>query len=416
VEWTRRSRLLRLVLRIYRERLTWRGRYLLWVTVVFAVLGLDTLRSQVVLLFAGTAALFLVALPFSFTRAPKLAFEWPFPTRTTSGALLPLTARLQSLAGSLPDVWVSFGAGGLDEGSPACSPRDVQLAVGDGEPSEVRITVTAPRRGRFVVRGPRARRTDPAGLLGGRPFRLPDRTITVYPRFWHMTDFEVPVGRRFHPGGIPLSSNIGESIEFVGTREFRPGDAVRNIHFRSWARRGVPVVREHQEEYFCRIAIILDTFVPKGRVPNDHDRFEAAISLTASIADFFSRSENIVDVLAAGPDLYEVSAGRSLAYLENILDVLACVDPCFEPPFQTIGPTLFEKLGQLSTVIAVLLDWDQGRQDFLRRIVSLGTAVRAIVVNDAPTDPTWSHFNEGLSTAEVMGPSAVEAALASGKA
>ena len=118
--------------------------------------------------------------------------------------------------------------------------------------------------------------------------------------------------------------------------------------------RGQPVVKEYQEEYFCRIAIILDTFVPRRPGARDTRAFEAAISVVASIADFFSRSEHIVDILAAGPDIYEVSAGRSLAYLENILDVLACLEPCPEPPFRSIGPLLFEKLGQITTVVAVL--------------------------------------------------------------
>jgi len=80
--------------------------------------------------------------------------------------------------------------------------------------------------------------------------------------------------------------------------------------------------------------------------------------VVASVADFFSRSDYIVDIFAAGPDIYEVSAGRSLAYLENILDVLACLEPCSEAAFDVVGPALFEKLGQITSVVAVVQDWD----------------------------------------------------------
>ena len=62
--------------------------------------------------------------------------------------------------------------------------------------------------------------------------------------------------------------------------------------------------------------------------------------MLASIADHMSRSEEVVDIFAAGPDLYEVSAGRSLGYLDNVLDVLACLEPCHEPPFEVLGSTL----------------------------------------------------------------------------
>src|SRR5262245_18946709 len=163
-----------------------------------------------------------------------------------------------------------------------------------------------------------------------------------------MDAFDVPAGRRYQPGGIPLSSSTGDAIEFVGTRDYREGDPVKNIHWRSWARRGEPVVKEYQEEYFCRIAIILDTFLPRKPRPADAAGFEAAISVAASIADFFSRSEYIVDILAAGPDIYEVSVGRSLGYLGNILDVLSCLEPSYAPPFKSIGPHLFDKLAQIT--------------------------------------------------------------------
>jgi uncharacterized protein (DUF58 family) len=227
-----------------------------------------------------------------------------------------------------------------------------------------------------------------------------------------MPEFEVPLGRRYQPGGIRLSSNVGDSLEFVGTRDYRQGDSLRSIHWRSWARRAAPVVKEYQEEYFCRIALVIDTFLPKRPRPADAHSFEAAISVAASIADFFSRTEHVVDVLAAGPDLYEVSAGRSLAYLENILDVLACVEPCGEPPFRSIGHALFERLAQVTTVVAVLLDWDPAREGFLRQVRDLGTAVRAIVVREGSTTQPWERVSEELGSVEVMTPADVERALA----
>jgi uncharacterized protein (DUF58 family) len=262
------------------------------------------------------------------------------------------------------------------------------------------------------LRGPAVRATDPLYLGLTREVALPDQVLLVYPRFYAMEDFLVPAGRRYQPGGIPLASSTGDAIEFVGTREYREGDPLKNIHWRSWARLGEPVVKEYQEEYFCRIAVILDTFLSARPTPAEEKAFEAAISVTASIADFFSRGEYLVDILAAGPDIYEVSAGRSLAYLENILDVLACLEPCGQPPFQAIGPVLFEKLAQTTTVVAVLLDWDQPREDFLRRLRALGTAVRILVVHDGPTRQPWQEVGNELGELSLMTPADVERALA----
>ena len=123
--------------------------------------------------------------------------------------------------------------------------------------------------------------------------------------------------------GIPLSSSTGDAIEFVGTREYREGDPVREhpLAVLGPARRtggeGVPggVLRAHRAR---------PRHLRAGEpTPAEERSFEAAISVLASIADHYSRSDFVVDILAAGPEVYEVSAGRSLAYLDNILDVLA---------------------------------------------------------------------------------------------
>jgi len=397
---------------IYEERLTGRGRYLLWATALLAVLGLDTRRTQVFSLFAVAAGAFLLAAWFWLARAPRVRFSCPLPDHATAGSPIRLRARIEGPAGRrVSDLRLSFPRPRRWSSSIAFEPQEAFLDLARDKAGEVHVELAVARRGRYLLRGPTLRHTDPLRLATGRAVSLPDQTLIAYPRFYSMDDFMIPVGRRYQPGGIPLSSSLGESIDFVGTRDYREGDPIRSIHWRSWARRGRPVVKEYQEEYFCRIAIILDTFVPPRSRAGGARVFESTISVVASIADFFSRSEYVVDILAAGPDLYEVSAGRSLAYLENILDVLACLEPCPDPPFQTIGPALFEKLSQITTVVAVLQDWDEPREDFLRQVKALGTAVRVVIVHDGPTTKP-SAGAEDLGDVSLMSVADVERALA----
>ena len=415
--WAPRSRLIPLVLRFFRDRLTARGRYLFAATAVLGILGLDTLRSQVFLLFAAAAGIFLLAFAFIYWPAPAAEVDCRLPKRTTAGRPTRVSARIRSRRGVLPDLRLSLEPHRQKGGSLTVRPRETLLAADEEGPTEVALEIEAPQRGRYVLRGPALRATDPLRLVAGRSLQLPDQPIVAHPQFWRMQSFEIPVGRRYQPGGIPLSSSVGESIEFVGTRDYRQGDPLRNIHWRSWGRRGRPVVKEYQEEYFCRIAIVLDTFLPDRPRPKEQRGFEAAISVTASIADFFSRSEHVVDLLAAGPDLYEVNAGRSLAYLENILDVLACIEPSPEAPFQTISPPLFERLAQVTTVVAVVLDWDEARESFLRRVRALGTAVRVVIVREGATSLKWEGASAELGPVELMTPATVDhAVLARGTA
>ena len=409
----RRIRFLARLVALHQERLTARGRFLVWAMLTLGVLGLDTHRTKVYMLFAPAAAMFLVAVVFALVMRPRVRLECRLPERATAATPVAVTARVIPQRGTgASDLSLSFHRALSPQAGVAFEPREVFLSSEPGRSTEARVRLRIDRRGRYVLRGPAARVTDPLRLVTSRALALPDQALLVYPRYYSMEDFPVPLGRRYQPGGIPLTSSTGDAIEFVGTREYREGDPLKNIHWRSWARRGAPVVKEFQEEYFCRIALILDTFLPAQPGPADRESFEAAISVVASIADYFSRSEYVVDILAAGPDVYEVSAGRSLAYLENILDVLACLEPCHEPPFAAIGPHLFEKLEQITTVVAVLQDWDAPREAFLRRVKSLGTAVRALIVHPGPTRQPWEHIGAELGEMSLLTPEDVARLLA----
>ena len=412
-ESLRGTPLVRSLVLVYEQRLTRRGRPLLWATAAFALVGGDTRRTQVFRLFAVAAALLLVARAFTLLRRPRVRIELPLPARVTAGAPVKLRAQVTSTRGR-PDLRLQaarVGGGGL-----VFAPDEVFLRPDEEGTASAELTMLPVRRGRYELRGASVALTDPLGLTASAGIRAPGQTLFVYPRFWSMDRFEIPLGRRYQPGGIPLSSSTGDAIEFVGTRDYRGGDPLRHIHWRSWARRGQPVVKEYQEEYFCRIAILLDTFLPRRPSPEDLAGFEAGVSVVASVADFFSRSEYVVDLLAAGPDLYEVSAGRSLAYLENILDVLACLEPCHDPPFSTIGPPLFEKLSQITTVVAVLQDWDASREAFLRHVHSMGTAVRVVIVRQGNTTLPWEAVASELGQIDRMTPSDVDRALAGSSA
>ena len=397
----------------YRERLTPRGRYVFWCMVALAAVGLDTRRTQVFILFSVVAGIFLVAaVEGLFRPRPRVKLECRMPERVTALVPLAVNAHVSGNGHTLRDLQFTLPRPQRWGSSIQCSPAAAYFDAEPAKPAVARLDFTALRRGKYLLRGAAVRATDPLRLVTSRAVTVDDQVLFAYPRFWSMEEFIVPLGRRYQPGGIPLSSNTGDAIEFVGVREYREGDPVKNIHWRSWARRGEPVVKEYQEEYFCRIALILDTFVPKNASDAHVRAFEGGISLLASISDYFSRSEYVVDILAAGPDIYEVSAGRSLAYLENILDVLACLEPCYDEPFAAIGPHLFEKLAHITTVVAVLQDWDEPRRQFLRRVKENGAAVRALIVHDGPTRDPWQNAAADLGEISQFTTADIEALLA----
>ena len=266
----------------------------------------------------------------------------------------------------------------------------------------------ATQRGAHDLLGPVALSGFPFGLYHATHQNKTPHRILVYPRFHPLLEFALPVSRRHQLGGLELVSDLADSEEFLGNREYRPGDRLVLLDHAAWARLGFPIVHEFQQEYLCRIALLLDTQVPEG-TKSERRAFESAVSVSAAVADVLSRQEYVIDLFAAGSHVYHFQAGRGLGYLDNILDILACVESREDNPFEVLAPAVIDEIRQISTAVFILLDWDEEREAFIRRLWSLGVAVKIIVVRDADPrlDPAGVEFGAGsiqcLSPLDVEG-------------
>jgi len=386
----------KLLRNFYLECLTPSGRLLFWAALIAFISGMSTTAFKTFMVFTLIASIFLLSFIFAWLYNPKISLLRYLPDRTTCGQKIfsQIIARNKTKSfyydiviheRLLPPEIKSIDKEGYYISS-----------LSPGEEVTLKIGLEFLKRGDYKIPGLRCATVFPFGIWAWGSSPLKPHQLLVYPGFNPIDRLEIPVGKRHQPGGIALTSSLGESTEFIGNREFRDGDNPRNIHWRSWARSGKPVVKEFQEEYFCRIALFLDTFVPPGSPAVAFEEFESAISISASIADYLSRQEYVIDIFAAGPNLYYMQAGRSLAYLENILDLLACLDVCPVSPFERLEPVLMENLSLITTVVTVFLDWDYRREKLVRMITDLGTAVKVVIVRDR--EPTSTpHAYEDLA-------------------
>jgi uncharacterized protein (DUF58 family) len=260
-----------------------------------------------------------------------------------------------------------------------------------GDAGEVRVDFTPRRRGRLEFTGVTLARPDPFGLLRAL-HRLPlPQSLLVLPRRYPMPELGLPGTRKFQPGGVALAQSVGDSEEFVALRDYRPGDPLRRIHWKSLARVGKPVVKEYQDEFFVRHALVLDTFTDA----EGSERFEEAVSVAASVACAIQTEDALLDLLFVGPETYCFTAGRGLGNTDRMLEVLAGVRACRDKPFRALHHAVLERHDALSACVAVLLAWDEPRRDFVRHLRALGTPVRAFVVVEpgAPADEGRGEFH-----------------------
>lgn len=387
---------------LYYERLTPSGRTLFWLALISFALGMTTTLIKVYMVFSFIGIFFLVSFILSWVFLPKINVKRVLPDKTTCGQTLFSEIKIENPGKrkyydivfcdrNLPSEIISIGCDGY-----------YLKSLSSKELTSTKTGFKFTRRGEYNIEGMSAETIFPFGIWSFGKKLTPPHKFIVYPRFNRLEKLDIPVGKRYQPGGIALTSSLGESTEFIGNREFREGDNPKNIHFRSWAKVMKPVVKEFHEEYFCRIALLLDTYIEPKLLKKEITQFEGAISMAASVSDYLSRQEYIIDIFAAGPNIYYMQAGRSLAYLDNILDLLACIQPCNTCPFEILEPVLMENLAGITTVIAVFLNFDEKRRDFLQKIKDCGTAVKLIIIRDGNTTIPTEQYTEDFGNINIL--------------
>jgi uncharacterized protein (DUF58 family) len=248
-----------------------------------------------------------------------------------------------------------------------------------GGAGEAGPTLTPRRRGRVVFTAALVGRREPLGLARALRRVPASDTLLVLPRRYPLPPLALPGGRRYQPGGIALASSVGDSEEFVALRDYRPGDPLKRIHWRSWARTGRPVVREYQDEFFVRHALVLDTF---AAAPTPV--FEEAVSVAASFACTVQTQESLLDLLFVGAAAYCVTAGRGVGHVDRLLEILAAVGPCRHRPFAALSRLVLERGAAVSGAIFVFLAWDDERRQLVGRLRAVGVPALVLVVADTP--------------------------------
>jgi uncharacterized protein (DUF58 family) len=236
-------------------------------------------------------------------------------------------------------------------------------------------------------------RPDPLNLYKGLVHIPLETSVLILPKRYELPPIALPGSRKFKSGGIALASSVGDSEEFMSLREYRPGDPLRHIHWRSWAKIGKPIVKEFQAEYFVRHALVLDTFQKEEY----SERFEEAVSLASSFACTVRTQESLLDVLFVGPEAYCFTVGRGLGHTEQMLEILACVQPCRDKEFEELTPLLFERASMLSGAICIFLAWDQARQRLVRQMQALGVPLLVFVITDQSTPPIEPGMMDNIS-------------------
>ncbi|MEE8425407.1 MAG: DUF58 domain-containing protein [Elusimicrobiota bacterium] len=400
-----------------RRRFTQAGRLALTGLVLSAALGLDTDQNVAYQAFTFLLALLALAMLLSLFFREKFRITRNLPRFGTAGKALPYEVTIgnpgdsaqrglsfmEAAAQALPsfEEFYRTPQPPKEEGTPLGRLTgydrwrrllgrtrivlDPQRTLPDVPPrgeAVISLELMPRRRGRLALAGAMIARPDPLGLCKGL-FRTSDeQSVLILPKRYSVPDVALSGRRRYQSGGVSLSSSVGDSQEFMSLRDYRAGDPLRRVYWKGLAKTGKLITKEYQDEYFVRHALALDTFTGGGRGAV----FEEAVSVAASFACSVLTQESLLDLLFVGNESYCVTAGRGLGGADKLLEVLACVEKCEDKPFQELDHGVAKRHASLSGCICVLLDFDEPRRVFIRRLRSLDIPVLAVVVS-APGAP-----------------------------
>ncbi|MFB9239601.1 DUF58 domain-containing protein [Plantactinospora siamensis] len=299
--------------------LTTRGRSFLAAAVAAALSALvlgekDLLRVAVLLAVLPLLAVFYVGRS-RYRLACTRSLE---PHRVQAGATSRVVLHLQNLS-RLPT-----GTLLLEDRLPyalGSRPRVVLERLGAHQGSSVAYTVRADVRGRYEV-GPLAvRLTDPFGLCElSRAFPSTDR-LTVIPRVVPLPNVRV-AGEYAGTGDSRARSVAVHGEDDAATREYRYGDDLRRVHWKSTARTGELMVRREEQPWESRATVVLDTRAAAHRGEGPTASFEWAVSAVASIAVHLRRAGYKIR-LVTGPevDLDAADGGGEGLLLDHLAEV-----------------------------------------------------------------------------------------------
>jgi len=212
------------------------------------------------------------------------------------------------------------------------------------------------------------------------------------------------------------TDRTGSSLDFFGCREYRSGDDPRMINWPASARRNRLIVNEFQEEQMSSAAVILDNYCPppsartgellkrmltlKALTLQTEQPFEAAVSLTASIARSLAARNFVIDVFASGSEIHHFRTGRNTMSFDSFLDLLSSLE-CSgsEQRFDRLPASELNRAAGAGAVFLILLQIDPESEKLYRSLLKRGANLRVLTFDDRGDLPDWA---ERLSCDEIL--------------
>ena len=133
------------------------------------------------------------------------------------------------------------------------------------------------------------------------------------------------------------SDNTTEgTLAFNSLREYVPGDELRHVHWRASAHANKLVVKQHVDQAYAAVAVVLDAFCASGA-----DTFDVAVDCAASVAVIAAQQRHPLQLLdGSGQSLLPKTMARRGVTADAVLDSLTPLQPTSPGPVDPLADTV----------------------------------------------------------------------------
>lgn len=397
------------------QRLRWTREGRSYILVWFGLLGAGLYQqNNLLLLAAGFAAGSIAASALvsaamvrrlGMTRR-NLSYVFAGDVLTLDYTLINNRRRTAALAVGVEDDLAPF-----DRAIPGASRRTLRVVFARMPArgrTRVRWEATAPVRGRYRFEAVELITRAPFGLLERRLTTASPDDLILYPtvgrlsRRWQQARREATESRR----GQKHDRTIRQQ-ECQGLRDYRPGDNLRSIHWRSSAKVGRLMVKEFKQRNDQDLAVLVDPWLPKSKVAAEQrEALEASVRFAATVClETCRRSDRrlLLGWTRASPGIRQGPA--SARVLHELLEVLATLRPATEGELTAlldVAPPVTLRGSFLVVVSTRPIQWmeETERSSRLSGPAGRGLAGRVLVLDASRGDlDEMVRFNDRTSAA-----------------
>jgi uncharacterized protein (DUF58 family) len=198
-----------------------------------------------------------------------------------------------------------------------------------------------------------------------RPMPEEAPTLLVYPKVFPIASLPLMRGITLPMNGVEAMSKGGGSEEFFGTREYRPGDHLKYIHWPSTARRAKLIVKEFEIRAATEVTILLDLHRNSSAGEGKETPLEYAVKISASVAQYALDRGHDLQLVGYGRNTHHLPPARGMTQLAAVLEALARVEADGNVPFPKAISQAAEVFREGGTAVLIFSRLDANIEEIL---------------------------------------------------